>query len=102
MLGSGLPGLLALQLSAFAGCTLVGLALAVHADQDREGPVFVWGEGQGDLQREDHEVVAESEEGAFLAGAQGIVVHAGAPDVPPGFTGQGVIDGADQDLCTKR
>jgi hypothetical protein len=30
------------------------------------------------------------------------VVHTGAPDVTPGFTGQGVIDGADQNLCTKR
>jgi hypothetical protein len=54
------------------------------------------------LQREDHEVVAEGEEGSFLGGAQGIVVHAGAPDVAPGFTGQGVVDGAAQDICTKR
>jgi len=29
-------------------------------------------------------------------------VHAGAPDVPPGFTGQGIVDGGDQDLFTKR
>src|SRR6266446_5641651 len=72
-----------------------------YMDQDGEGPVFVGSEGQGDLQGEDHEVVAEGEEGAFLSGAQGVVVHAGTPDVPPGFTGQGVIDGADQDLCTK-
>jgi hypothetical protein len=57
---------------------------------------------QGDLQREDHEVVAEGEEGAFLSGAQGIVVHAGAPDMAPGFPGQGVVDGAGQDLCTER
>ena len=102
MFGGGLPGLLALQLSAFAGCTLVGLALAVHADQDGEGPVFVGSEGQSDLQREDHEVVAEGEERALLGGAQGIVVHASAPDVAPGLTGQSVIDGADQHLCTKR
>jgi len=30
------------------------------------------------------------------------VVHAGAPDVTSGFTGQGVVDGADQNLGTKR
>jgi len=46
--------------------------------------------------------VAEGEEGPFLGGAQGIVVHASAPDVAPGFAGQGVIDRSDQDLCTKR
>jgi len=54
------------------------------------------------LQREDHEVVAKGEEGALLGGAQGIMVHAGAPDVTSGFAGQGIIDGTDQDLCTKR
>jgi len=35
--------------------------------------------------------VAEGEEGAFLGGAQGVVVHAGAPDVAPGLTGQSVV-----------
>jgi hypothetical protein len=45
--------------------------------------------------------VAEGEEGALLGGAEGVVMHAGAPDVATGFTGQGVIDGADQDLGTK-
>jgi len=69
LLGGGLTGLLALQFSAFAGCTLVLLEFAVHADQDGEGPVFVGGEGQGNLQGEDHEVVAEGEEGAFLGRA---------------------------------
>ena len=49
LLGGGLAGLLALQFSAFAGSALVGMALAVHADQDGEGPVFVGSEGQGDL-----------------------------------------------------
>jgi hypothetical protein len=29
-------------------------------------------------------------------------VHAGAPDVASGFTGQRIVDGADQNLCTKR
>jgi len=90
LLSGGLPGLLALQFSAFARCPLVGLALAVHTDQDGEGPVLIGSEGQGDLQREDHKVVGESEEGAFLSGAQGVVVHAGAPDVAAGFTGEGI------------
>jgi hypothetical protein len=44
----------------------------------------------------------EGEEGVFLSRAQRIVVHACAPDVAPGFTGQGVVDGGDQNLCTKR
>jgi hypothetical protein len=101
-LGGGLTSLLALQFSAFAGRALIGLPFPVHADEDGKGPVFVGGEGQGDLQREDHEVVAEGEDGPFLGGAQRIVVHAGAPDVTPGFTGQGVVDGGDQDLCAKR
>jgi hypothetical protein len=48
------------------------------------------------LQREDHEVVAEGEEGALLGGAQGIVVHAGAPDVATGLAGQSVVDSAQQ------
>jgi len=30
------------------------------------------------------------------------VVHAGAPDVAPGFTSQGIVDGGDQNLRTKR
>lgn len=60
------------------------------------------GEGQGHLQREDHEVVAEGEEGSFLSGAQRIVVHTSTPDVTPGFTGQSVIHSAHQNLCTKR
>jgi hypothetical protein len=46
--------------------------------------------------------VTEGEEGVFLGGAQGIVMHAGAPDVPAGFTGQGIVNGANQSLCTKR
>jgi len=29
-------------------------------------------------------------------------MHAGAPDVPAGFTGQGIVNGANQSLCTKR
>jgi hypothetical protein len=33
------------------------------------------------------------EEGAFLGRAQGIVVHASAPDVATGFAGQGIVDG---------
>jgi hypothetical protein len=78
------------------------LALAVHADQDGKRPVLIGGEGQGHLQRKDHEVVTKGEERALLCGAQGVVVHASAPDVAPGFTGQGIIDGADQNLCTKR
>src|SRR5262249_47675231 len=49
LLGGGLAGLFALQFPAFAGSALVGLALAVQADQDGEGPVFVGCEGQGDL-----------------------------------------------------
>jgi len=40
--------------------------------------------------------VAEGEEGALLGGAQGIVVHAGAPDVATGLAGQSVIDSAQQ------
>ena len=59
-------------------------------------------EGKAELQGEDHEVVAEGEDGALLGGAQGIVMHAGAPDVASGFAGQGVIDGSDQDLGAKR
>jgi hypothetical protein len=69
LLGGSLAGLLALQFSAFAGSALVGLAFAVHADQDGERPILVGSEGQGHLQREDHEVVAEGEEGSFLGGA---------------------------------
>jgi hypothetical protein len=46
--------------------------------------------------------VAEGEEGALLGGAQGIVVHAGAPDMAPGFPGQGIIDGTDQNFRAKR
>ena len=102
LLGGGLAGLLALQFSAFAGSELIGLTLAIHADQDGESPVFVGSEGQGHLQGEDHEVVAEGEGGALLGGAQGIVVHAGAPDVSPGFAGQGIVDGADQNFRAKR
>ena len=30
------------------------------------------------------------------------MVHAGAPDVPAGFTSQGVIDGTEKSLITKR
>ncbi len=102
LLGGGLADLLALQFSVFAGSALAGLAFAVHADQDGEGPVLLGRERQGHLQREDHKVMAEGEEGSFLGGAQGIVVHAGAPDVAAGFTGQCVVDGADQNPCTKR
>jgi len=29
-------------------------------------------------------------------------VHAGAPDVSPGFTGQSIVDGTDQNRWTKR
>ena len=50
LLGRGLTGLFALQFSVFAGGALGGLALAVHANQDGESPVFVGGEGQGNLQ----------------------------------------------------
>jgi hypothetical protein len=46
--------------------------------------------------------MAEGEAGTFRSGAQGIVVHAGAPDVAPGFTSQGIVDGGDQNLVTKR
>jgi len=46
--------------------------------------------------------VAEGEEGPFLGGAERIVVHAGSPDMSAGFAGQGIIDGADQNLRTKR
>ena len=102
LLGGGLAGLLALQLSRFAGRALRRLALAVHANQDGESPVLVGCERQAHLQREDHEVMAEGEEGTFRRGAQGIMVHAGAPDVAPGFPGQGVVDGGEQNLVTKR
>ena len=44
-----LAGLLALQFSSFARRALGGVALAVHADQDGEGPAFVGSKGQGDL-----------------------------------------------------
>jgi hypothetical protein len=46
--------------------------------------------------------LAAGEEGALGCGAQGIVVHAGTPDVAPGFAGQGIVDGGDQDLIAKR
>jgi hypothetical protein len=88
--------LFALQFSVFAGCTLGGLRLAVQPDQDGERPVFFSLKGQGDLQRKDHEVVAEGEDGVLLRRAQGVVVHAYALDVAPGFARQAVFDGADQ------
>jgi hypothetical protein len=46
--------------------------------------------------------VAEGEEGTLLSRAQGIVVHTGSPDMPAGFTSQGIVDGGDQNLCAKR
>jgi hypothetical protein len=52
--------------------------------------------GKATWQGKDHEVVAEGEEGALLGGAQGIVVHAGAPDVATGLAGQSVVDSTQQ------
>jgi len=60
------------------------------------------GKGEGDVQGKDHPVVAESKEGTLLSGAQWVVMHGGTPDVASGFASQGVIDGGDQNLCTKR
>ena len=33
-----------------------------------------------------------------MGGAQGIVVHAGPPNVAAGYTGQGIVDGGDPSL----
>ena len=44
----------------------------------------------------------KAKQGRFWGGTQGIMVQAGAPDVASGFAGEGIIDGSDQDLRTKR
>jgi len=102
LLLGGLPGLLSLQSSSTAGSPLVLFPSAIHADQDGEGPVFLRGEGKADRQGENHPVVAEGEEGASLGGRQGVMVHAGAPDVATGLARRSVIHGAHQDLWTER
>jgi hypothetical protein len=97
-----LPDLLAFEFAAAAGSQLGVLSFAIQADEDRQSPGLLWGEGEGEVQGEDHPVVAESKEGTALGGAQWVMVHTRTPDVASGLAGQSVIDGADQNLGTKR
>ena len=90
------------EFTAAAGSQFGILSLAVKPDEDGQCPNVVWGKGEGDVQGKDHPVVAESKEGALLSGAQRVVMHGGAPDVSSRLASQGVIDGGDQNVCTKR
>src|SRR5437762_1193786 len=65
LLGGGLPGLLALQLSAFARRALVGLALAAHADQDGEGQYLLGAKGKATCKEKTTKLWPKAKEGPF-------------------------------------
>ena len=79
------------------------LAVAVEPRGHGQGKDLGGGpERVDDENAEDDPVMPPTDQWFLTAGNEWVVVHAGAPDVAPGFPGQGVIDGADQHLCTKR